>query len=197
MSPYTDAGMELLDAARRALPDEEVTPMDNAPDTNPDGIKIVPDGTYVAVGDPIIYSPTVYDLARAAYVAGQADEAEFSEWFADQDVAIGNVSDGYHDFDTLYRHRTALFALLCRTRPDLSWRSRQHALGQGAMFEGMFIAGMSLPIGRKIEQITYHLEDETWDWFEGVTVLENAPEWDGHTPDDVLERLNRFWRLNP
>jgi hypothetical protein len=109
----------------------------------------------------------------------------------------GQISDGFHTFDDLYAHRTALFALLCRFRPDLSWRSREHHEGGEEMFQDFFIAGMGLPMGRHIEQVTYHCRLDAWDLFEGVPVLDHAPAWDGHTPQDVVERLNRWWRLNP
>jgi len=42
------------------------------------------------------------------------------------------------------------------------------------------------------KQITYHLPIERWDetWF--AETLDLAPEWDGHTPADVLERLKHL-----
>lgn len=38
-------------------------------------------------------------------------------------------SDGYHTFYELYEHRTALFAALCNTYNDRSWKSFKHADG--------------------------------------------------------------------
>jgi hypothetical protein len=95
------------------------------------------------------------------------------------------ISDGYHTFSELYRHRAALFILLTRMVPEWSWRARRHEDG-GAMYEGMFLAGMHLPTG----DISYHMPIKYWPLMEHVhATLELAPAWDGHTSDDVLERL--------
>lgn len=70
-----------------------------------------------------------------------------------------------------------------RAHPGKSWKSRLH--DDGTMFEGdWFIAGIETPMG----PATYHLEGRFWDSAK-VLPLPNAPAWDGHTPEDVLERL--------
>jgi hypothetical protein len=66
------------------------------------------------------------------------------------------------------------------------WKSKLHA--DGTMFDGWFIAGIGKAMG---EQITYHLPLKYWDECEGKE-LEHAPEWDGHTPAEVLERLKNL-----
>mgnify|MGYP001434237692 CR=1 FL=1 len=113
------------------------------------------------------------------------------------------VSDGYHTFDELYDHRITLFIALARTihdyinggdpvddddESDLAvWRSKLHS--DGTSYEGWFILG----IGReKGSQITYHLPDARWDECGFAETLEKAPEFDGHTPADVLERLKKL-----
>lgn len=100
--------------------------------------------------------------------------------------ADGNTSDGYHTFNELYEHRAALFAALTRLHSDLSWRSRSHHAGGEPMFDGYFITGMALPTG----QVSYHVPLRHWDLFRGVSELDFAPAWDGHSPDDVVRRLN-------
>lgn len=95
----------------------------------------------------------------------------------------GVVSDGYHTFDELYAHRQLLFAALMLQRPDISWRASFH--DDGGSFEGYFVAGMLLPNG----MVTYHLEDQYWDFLKGVETLRNAPAWDGHDSAEVLKRL--------
>lgn len=98
------------------------------------------------------------------------------------------VSDGYHTFGELYQHRHALFMALARSHPHLVWRAIQHP--DGTMFPGMFIAGMHLPTG----DISYHLPMSEWDALLGVgEALTRSPEWDGHTPADVITRL-MGWR---
>lgn len=105
------------------------------------------------------------------------------------------VSDGYHTMDELYDHRHLLYIALCKVGADASkawegidfpvvWRSKQHK--DGTMFEGMFILGIGEEPGK---QITYHLPLSLWDQTSFAKNFETAPEWDGHTPEDVLNRL--------
>lgn len=101
------------------------------------------------------------------------------------------ASDGYHTFNELYDHRITLFIALCRSQWEKHpnyvgrvWRSTLHS--DGTSFEGWFILGIDK---RKGKQITYHLPLKRWDQCEFAETLENAPEWDGHTPNDVLTRL--------
>lgn len=73
--------------------------------------------------------------------------------------------------------------------PELAWKSRLHA--DGTMLEGMFIVGIETPEG----QATYHFrEDKHWDLFQ-CRVLDHAPEWDGHTPAQAIERINGLKRV--
>lgn len=103
----------------------------------------------------------------------------------------GKTSDGYHTFDELYEHRCLLFAVLLKLCADRAWRSRLHHDGEA--WEGWFIAGMDLPIDEtSVTPITYHLPERLWDLLEGVPVREKAPEWDGHTSQDVLARLEAW-----
>ncbi len=95
---------------------------------------------------------------------------------------IGEVSDGYHTFNELYLHRYTLFAVLCNTYRSDAWKSMRHA--DGSMYDDYFIAGIRTPAG----MVTYHVELLHWDLFD-VPELERAPEHDGHTSADVLERL--------
>lgn len=95
-------------------------------------------------------------------------------------------SDGYHTFDELYSHRHALFiALLHRqqNKRPAAWKSRMHH--DGTMYDGMFIAGIGEKAG---EQITYHMPVRLYKELH-VQSRQYAPEWDGHTPEDVVERL--------
>lgn len=98
--------------------------------------------------------------------------------------AMGEVSDGFHTFNELYAHRIALFIALAIHIPG-AWKSRLHA--DGSCLEGWFIAGFTTPAG----PITYHLPDAEWDAFP-VQDVPRAPQWDGHTAADVVERLRAF-----
>lgn len=112
-----------------------------------------------------------------------------------KDPRVGQISDGYHTFDELYEHRIELFMTLCRFCRVAHykdgtefvgrqvWKSKLHA--DGTMFDGWFVAGIGVRPG---EQITYHLPMSYWDRLD-VPYRDRAPEWDGHTPADVLTRL--------
>lgn len=105
--------------------------------------------------------------------------------------AGNDVTDGYHTFKELYDHRHLLYIALCKTMTTHDelcavpvWRSKSHS--DGTMFEGMFILGIGEEPGK---QITYHLPLSLWDQTSFAKNYETAPEWDGHTPEDVLNRL--------
>lgn len=98
----------------------------------------------------------------------------------------GETSDGYHTFNELYHHRAVLFSVICRCFPERSWKSRKHH--DGTMYPGMFIVGIETDNG----QATYHYDIEPyWDMFP-VKELEQAPEWDGHTPQEAIERIGKM-----
>lgn len=102
------------------------------------------------------------------------------------------ASDGYHTFDELYEHRHTLFIALCRELAAARainpvWRSRLHA--DGTMFPDWFIMGIYEERGR---QITYHLPASLWVNTDFAETLNHAPEFDGHTSTDVLQRLARL-----
>jgi hypothetical protein len=121
--------------------------------------------------------------ARPIHVHGaiREDAAAVLAVFGDD---RSQVSDGYHTFAELYAHRRALTAALTRCLGPRAWRSRLHH--DGTMFPGMFIVGAEL---RGVGQVSYHYELEHWDDFADVAERPTAPEFDGHTPDDVVERL--------
>lgn len=114
-------------------------------------------------------------------------------------IAIGNedmqVSDGFHTMDELYDHRITLFIALCRAMRNLGsindaskvWKSKLHS--DGSSFEGWFIVGIGDKAG---EQISYHLPLDRWDETEFIPEIEKAPEFDGHSPADILERLKKL-----
>ena len=98
---------------------------------------------------------------------------------------IGEVSDGFHTFNSLYHQRLILFATLVNAFPHLAWKSHKHHDGEAPFGGGWFIVGISTPEG----QYTYHYENKDWDIFH-CEELEKAPEWDGHTDKDVERMLS-------
>ncbi len=118
-----------------------------------------------------------------------------------KDSDTNKISDGYHTFGELYEHRIQLHIALCyqihlrhingsSKVVDFDqevWRSKNHS--DGSSFEGWFVLG----IGRKAgNQITYHLPDSMWDNTHFASTLDMAPEFDGHTSNDVLIRIKRL-----
>lgn len=98
----------------------------------------------------------------------------------------GETSDGYHTFNELYHHRAVLFSVIVATFGGRAWKSKLHA--DGTMYDGMFIVGIETPDG----QATYHYDiDPYWNLFR-CTELGRAPEWDGHTPNQAIERIGKL-----
>lgn len=107
------------------------------------------------------------------------------------------ISDGYHTFSELHEHRIELFITLCRMFAgncklwkdgyDVCsgiWKSKKHA--DGTAVEGFFIMGIRTVPGL---QISYHLPLSKWGETDFARELDTAPEWDGHSSADVLQRL--------
>jgi len=101
-----------------------------------------------------------------------------------------DISDGYHTFDELYEHRITLFIALCKKSQDFIvdvWRSQIHS--DGSNYDGWFILGIGKETGK---QITYHIPNSLWEETNFAETLKKAPEFDGHTPQDVLLRLKQL-----
>ena len=131
--------------------------------------------TVDSILDPGFYSPGYQTTTNPLYYPSIGIDQSNT---TDLTIPVGDFSDGYHTFNELYEHRTALFAILCRTYPERAWKSCFHS--DGEMFDGMFIAGLETPEGT----YTYHCENKYWAMFDGVPELTRAPEWDGHEPKD-------------
>ena len=95
-----------------------------------------------------------------------------------------DISDGYHTFGDLYKHRTYLLALAMIHLP-YAWKARKHE--DGTMFDGMFIVGFPTPNG----MVTYHCDNEYWNDFK-IPEIPHAPHFDGYSDADVLDREKAF-----
>lgn len=109
-------------------------------------------------------------------------------------VKLGDISDGYHSFNELYQHRSILFMSLVKLalKDQTSFnafKSEKHSDGTG--YPGMFL--LILVNLHSKEQVSYHFDKEPyWDMCPGEEV-EKAPEWDGHSSEDVLTRLTSWF----
>lgn len=110
-------------------------------------------------------------MATAAEMAGVSD--------------VGELSDGFHTFNSLYQQRCILFATLVNLFPDISWKSRKHEDGEPCFGGGWFVVCIDTPDG----PYSYHYEDKDWDLFK-CPELERAKHFDGHTDKDVGRLLS-------
>ena len=97
---------------------------------------------------------------------------------------IGDLSDGFHTFNSLYEQRMILFAALVRAYKDKAWKSYRHEDGEYCFGGDWFIVGIDTPEG----SYTYHYENKYWDMFDCID-LPRAKHWDGHTEADAEIRL--------
>lgn len=129
-------------------------------------------------------------------ITGLADFAILSHTM---EVWGEECQDEYHSMTELYQHRMALTIALFNSwyhggptwhnspREDIEvLKSKLHH--DGTMFEGGYFIVMALT---QEGQISYHYKLEHWDEFD-IPEVERAPEWDGHTSLQVLERLKRI-----
>lgn len=104
----------------------------------------------------------------------------------------GNTSDGFHTFNELYEFRLLYNAALFNEwakKPFIKvQKSFKHSDGELCFGGGWFIVLAELPTG----QISNHYENKYWDLFWNVPEVEIANEYDGHTSEDVLDRLKIF-----
>lgn len=113
----------------------------------------------------------------------------------------GKLSDGYHTFDELYEFRKIYNAALFnewakqvdRWIDDTPYftpkydvhKSWKHNDGELCFGGGWFIVVAVLPTG----QISNHYEAKDWDLFKIPEVEKAKYPFDGHTSNDVLQRL--------
>lgn len=138
--------------------------------------------------------------------------------FLDEDVSI--LSDGYHTFNELYEFRkmynAALFNEWANIKVNLyEWpdgrkefypmepdnmikkevckhlvhKSWKHNDGELCFGGGWFIVSAMLPTGL----ISNHYKAEDWDLFKVPEVEKALFEYDGHTAQDVLQRLKDLY----
>lgn len=108
-------------------------------------------------------------------------------------------SDGYHTFESLYdirlAYNVALFNEWGKQR-GIGYensnnskhgvhKSQRHHDGEPCFGGGWFIVVANLPSG----QISNHYEMKHWDLFKIPSYEKAKYEWDGHTSEDVINRL--------
>ena len=105
---------------------------------------------------------------------------------------IGEFSDGYHTFNELYDYRkaynAAFFNELAKQGLYDVHKSKLHSDGEIPFDDAnWFIVMAELPTG----QISNHYEIKDWELFD-IPEKNRANVYDGHTPQDVYERLIKY-----
>ena len=125
----------------------------------------------------------------------------------DEVVDIGELSDGHHTFNELYNFRKVYNAALFNEWANKNdghinyekegWKnppkynvhkSWKHNDGELCFGGGWFIVSAMLPTGL----ISNHYKAEDWDLFRVPEVEKALYEFDGHTSQDVLNRLKKL-----
>ena len=108
---------------------------------------------------------------------------------------VASLSDGYHTFNELYEFRKLYNAVLfnewyAQGKHNVH-KSTKHHGGDDCFGGGWFIV-MAGEYGST--QISNHYPLQDWDLFK-CEVRERADEWDGHTAQDVVKRLEALINL--
>lgn len=149
-----------------------------------------------------VSATTVYSTREEAIAGSQA---LYKEMLVVQEGILSTpkdliplYSDGYHSFEELYKFREAYNAALFnewaaqdKYEVHKSWN---HHDGNPCFGGGWFIVVAMLPTG----MVTNHYPAASWCKFEVPAYPKAQFEYDGHTPADVLDRLNglEFGSLN-
>ena len=119
------------------------------------------------------------------------------------EITPNGISDGYHTFDELYQYRlmynAGLVNMITYTKSRYHdfhnpldkitvYKSKKHNDGQNCFDGNWFIVVIETPWG----QISNHYELKDWDKF-NCKIIRKAHKYDGHTPQDCLERLNKLY----
>lgn len=103
-------------------------------------------------------------------------------------IIDNDISDGYHTFEELYDHRNLLWINLWLALPPgcKDWYADHYERWD------LLVAYLDG------NQISYHVPSKFRYLYDGISPsLNSAYVYDGHTSQDVLERLAKFARSQP
>lgn len=125
-------------------------------------------------------SETTIKVINAMIRIGKEQNPNFGE---------NEISDGYHTFNELYEFRkfynACLFNEWAKQGKYEVHKSIRHYEGEECFGGGWFIVVAILPTG----QISNHYKLQDWDLFSIPESPKALYPFDGHTPQDVLVRL--------
>jgi hypothetical protein len=121
-------------------------------------------------------------------------EAEINLSIVEDALNAEIISDGYHTFRELYEFRktynAALFNEWAIKEEFFVHKSWKHHDGELCFDGGWFIVVAMLPSG----QISNHYEAKDWDLFRIPERPTAMFEFDGHTGEDVINRINSLYK---
>jgi len=133
-------------------------------------------------------------LSKKHYNAGLLTAIEIANSLLEIKKVTEDTSDGYHTFKELYEFRKAYNVALFnqwgsilvdfKLKYDVH-KSWKHNDGDFCFGGGWFIVVAVLPTG----QISNHYEAKDWDLFKIPEVEKAMYPFDGHTGQDVINRL--------
>jgi len=104
----------------------------------------------------------------------------------------GNTSDGYHTFNELYEFRmmynAALFNEWALAGKYNTHKAKHHYTGEPCFKGEVFVVVAMLPTG----QISNHYGLEYWDLFDIPAYDKVLWSYDGHNPQDTVNRLKQL-----
>lgn len=120
------------------------------------------------------------------------DQYKSFKWLYEQLKVTEDTSDGYHTFKELYEFRMVYNAVLfnewgLNNKYEVH-KSLRHHDGELCFNGGWFIVVAILPTG----QISNHYEEKYWNLFNIPQVEKASYPFDGHTSQDVIERLKNI-----
>ena len=112
-------------------------------------------------------------------------KSEKVQQIIEEDTYKDSISDGHHTFEELYKQRAILFATLCNSYKELSFKTKKHFDEENdPMYNDDFLAGIYTPEGI----VTYHIKLKYWDLFD-IPEIERGPKYDGYDNNEVLKRI--------
>ena len=99
-----------------------------------------------------------------------------------ENTITGDTSDGYHTFNELYNHRVLLWINIVNKNISKAYLLKEH-------YDGWFLLGLETEFG----QISYHCPNKYLELLDSaIKELPDDSNYDGHTSDDVVERLKKL-----
>ena len=116
---------------------------------------------------------------------------EIQEGVNGRNIDTNVISDTHHNFGELYEHRIILYLTMLKHMQmsheqvyNIVWSDTHH---DGVKWDGWLL--VTCTNASNGEQISYHIEEKYKPLLNSFKFVTRSPLWDGHTSEDVLDRL--------